>query len=72
MFINPKDLIPLPINQFQVDGTFYVKVKEDDFARMTLSKEEIQNPRTWAKTMEHYTNGNLFIAREKPWKPISL
>lgn len=70
--IDPKDLRPIKLSEFELDGWFYRKEKDGSFSTCFIDSKEVKDPMR-ASTLRMYTKiyadaGRLFIRINKPWK----
>jgi hypothetical protein len=73
MHIDPKDLIPINLNDFQAGGTFYHLRSPGDYERVKFDKSDFEGPHAraliWCWLEEK--KGELFLVRNRPWKPYT-
>lgn len=75
MKIDPKDLLPVDLSEFKVGGTFYVLIKDGDYARCVFYESDLQDE-THKMHIRHWLMINneqkkLFVCRERKWQPYT-
>ncbi len=70
--IDPKDLRPIKLSEFQVGGHYYLKQKDGTFAHCRIDPDELKDENR-ASTLRMWTKifceqGRIFIRINKPWK----
>lgn len=73
MRIDPKDLIPINLNDFRVDGHMYLLVKEGDYTRVSFTQKEMDDNHAraliWNWMLEN--EKKLFLNRNRPWAAMT-
>lgn len=69
MKIDPKDLVPFPINDFQVGGHFYFLENNGEYTRVSFDERDFSDPHAraliWCWMVEN--EKKLFLNRNNPW-----
>lgn len=69
MRIDPKDLIPINLNNFKVGGHFYLLEETGEYTRVVFYDKDFADPHAraliWA--WMHENQKKLFLNRNRPW-----